>query len=191
MIDIVIEGYLGRDCEIKKSPRNGKEYMNLTVATSERQKKDVYETFWFSVFCPNPMYFNLKDYLTKGRRVRVYGVLSNEKIYNHPTKGLQIDRIVRADRIDFVQVEKKEDKGQNNGVTDAGVSNTAMQVAQGVVMNAQMTPAEKEITTTVPPQRVVSNEIPKETQAMINEASVAPITGIIGQNTDDDDDLPF
>ncbi len=97
MIDIVIEGYLGRDCEIKKSPRNGKEYMNLTVATSERQKKDVYETFWFSVFCPNPMYFNLKDYLTKGRRVRVYGVLSNEKIYNHPTKGLQIDRIVRAD----------------------------------------------------------------------------------------------
>lgn len=81
MNTIILYGHLGKDKEIKDV--NGKRVMELSIATSSKEKgRDVFTTWWRVSFWDD-RYRNMEKYLTKGSALIVTGELREPWIYQN------------------------------------------------------------------------------------------------------------
>lgn len=131
MRNIIIDGRLGKDAELK-STKDGRQYVSLTVAN------DIYtngenKTEWFNVTSFNDNDIKRAQYFTKGRFVFVTGAFSIEPRTNDGK--LYLNMYIRANCIELPSVGQK----QNNGQQSQPVS-TMTQVPSAMPQSPSATP---------------------------------------------------
>jgi len=123
MVDVFVIGRLAADAEVKDG-KNGK-FLSFRMAVDDYDYSNGEKTTaWFSVTCPNERAIRIKDYLTKGKMVKVNG---SEHVRTYPAKdgSTQIGRDIAAYNIDFVsagggQQDGKSDTTDTSKLVDTG-----------------------------------------------------------------------
>lgn len=105
---ITVTGNLAADPEILTKP-DGKNYTKLRLGNHEYADGKDGNTKWFTVFYDRTD--GIINALKKGSGVLVVGDYK-DNIYQSPTKGTDIDRIVSAVKVDFYSTGSKRDDNQ-------------------------------------------------------------------------------
>ena len=108
MRTITVTGNLAADPEILTRP-DGTNYTKLRIGNHEYSDGKDGDTRWFTVFYERTD--GIVNALKKGSGVLVVGDYK-DNIYQSPTKGADIDRIVSALKIDFYSSGAKRDDNQ-------------------------------------------------------------------------------
>ena len=117
MATIIVTGRLGRDAELRQTA-NGKQFLSFSMAEDVRENKDTRRTDWYSVSTMQQQYLGeFAKYLTKGKPIEVIGDIKIST-YTRRDGGVDIDRNVRACKINFIDSGRREDEqqGATNGV---------------------------------------------------------------------------
>ena len=99
MIHVQVIGRLGADAEVRTSQASN-QYLNMRVAVDNYRKGEK-ETLWVNVMSSGDRTLKIKEFLTKGRPILVYGTLQTS-IYSTKSGENAISYDVNADRIDFI-----------------------------------------------------------------------------------------
>lgn len=102
-------GRLGADAEVKTS-KNGSQFLSMRVATDEFNN-GVKGTAWLTVMYPGERAMKMKEWLTKGKLVSVFGT-ERVSLYDNRNGEKVISRDVMADCVDFVSVGGKQEGQQ-------------------------------------------------------------------------------
>ena len=107
MVNVNFIGRLGADAELKVNSNNGKEFLKMRVAHNEKYCGEE-KTSWFSVSYDSGKASGMLPYLTKGKLIDIHGI---ERVSTYLDKHgeTQIDRMVFADRIDFLPLSNKQE----------------------------------------------------------------------------------
>lgn len=157
MRNIIIDGRLGKDAEIK-STKDGKQYLSLTVANDIYANGET-KTEWFNVSSFIDSDLKRAQYLTKGRFVIISGDLAIEPRTNNGK--LYLNMYIRANNIDMPRLGQ----GQN--------SNSASQPAVSAIPQTPSAMPQAPVYTTMPAQPQAYQQAPQPV-AYPQPAPVAP-----------------
>lgn len=117
MRTITVTGNLAADPEIL-TRQDGTNYTKFRIGNHEYSDGKDGNTKWFTVFYPRTD--GIVNALKKGSGILVVGDYK-DSIYQSPTKGSDIDRIISAFKIDFFSTGTKRDENQQ---TQQGTAQT-------------------------------------------------------------------
>ncbi len=121
MRTITVTGNLAADPEIL-TKADGKNYTKLRIGNHEYSDGKDGNTKWFTAFYDRTD--GIVNALKKGSGVLVVGDYK-DSIYQSPTKGSDIDRIISAFKIDFFSTGSKRDENQQPQQAQSHVASPA------------------------------------------------------------------
>lgn len=117
---IQLTGYVVTDAE-KKINKSGKEFMTFRMGNNEfndpKDEQGRSKTYWFRITTYNQRHFGLKQYLTKGKRLIVFGDYS-DNVYQNREGNCEIGREILANAIYF-----NDDSGANKTTNETATAN--------------------------------------------------------------------
>lgn len=108
MNKVILSGRLTKDVELRRTP-NGTPVTSFNLAV-DRVKKG--ETDFFSCIAWNKLAEIINQYVSKGNKILVEGILQNRKYVDQQGNNKIITEVV-VSNIEFLESKKKEDQQQN------------------------------------------------------------------------------
>lgn len=121
MRQILVDGRLGRDAELKTSA-NGRKFVSISLANNSHVKNED-KTTWYEVLCFDQNTIEKRlEYLKKGKYIFVSGRY-DVTAYVAKDGSLRLNEQIVADRIDFINLGSKSN-GDNNSQQQAPEATT-------------------------------------------------------------------
>ena len=175
MIQINLDGRLGKDAELKQS-KNGRKYVSFSFANSIFINKEE-KTNWYNVISFNQTFIDQCEKLTKGKYLFISGNYSDEAIAKNGQ--IFINRNILADSFSYLS-GNRTDNGENNQNRSHSSESDV-----DITTNYQK-PVDN--SNSIQQSKLVNSNI--ETKATIEEQT-SQSTQINDDDFDGDDDLPF